>query len=135
MRRSPRRGLSGLARWLLQAERTEEALRLFRRAVELGLPDSLLFRALWDIAMMEKRAGREDAALAVLADLAHSRNPWQAHALEEFAKHYEHRERNASMALEMTRQAIAVADTPELRRREQRLVARLSRPRTRKLAL
>jgi uncharacterized protein len=125
----------GLARWLLQAERTDEALRLFRRAVELGLPDSLLFRALWDIAMIEKRAGREDAALAVLANLAHSRNPWQSHALEELAKHYEHRERNAAMALEMTRQAIAVADTPELRRREQRLVVRLSRPRTRKLAL
>ena len=28
----------------------EEALRLFRRAVELGLPDHLLFRTLWDIA-------------------------------------------------------------------------------------
>src|ERR1700682_4481839 len=35
--------LVGLARWLIQAERLEEALRLFRRAVDLGLPDNLLF--------------------------------------------------------------------------------------------
>ena len=39
----------GLARWVLQAGRHEEALRLFRRAVDLGLPDDLLFRTLWDI--------------------------------------------------------------------------------------
>ena len=39
--------------------------RLFRRAVDMGLPDDLLFRTLWDIAALEKRLGREDAALAV----------------------------------------------------------------------
>ena len=45
--------LIGLARWLEQAGRREEALRLYRRAVELGLPDHLLFRSLWDIASTE----------------------------------------------------------------------------------
>ena len=35
--------LIGLARWLLQSERQDEALRLFRRALEMGLPDDLLF--------------------------------------------------------------------------------------------
>ena len=104
--------------------------------MDLGLPDDLLFRTLWDIAAMEKRArAATDAALAVLTELAAARNPYRVRALEELAKHYEHRERNYAMALEMTRQALAVADTPEIRRREQRLVARLSRPRTRKLAL
>ena len=127
--------LIGLARWLQQAERHEEALRLFRRAVEMGLPDALLFRTLWDIAAVEKRLARTDAALAVITELAASRNPYRVRALEELAKHYEHRERNYVMALEMTRSALEIADTPEIRRREARLKNRVDRPRTRKLAL
>ena len=109
--------LIGLARWLNQADRREEALRLFQRAVEMGLPDDLLFRTLWDIAAMEKRLGREDAALAAVTELAGSRNPYRVRALEELAKHYEHRERNYAMALEMTRSALEVEDTPAIRRR------------------
>ena len=127
--------LIGLARWTLQAGRREEALRLLRRAVDLGLPDDLLFRSLFDIAALERRLGREDGALAVLADLAASPNPYRLRALEELAKHYEHRERNYAMALEMTRTALGCADTPEIRRREQRLRERLARPRSRRLAL
>ncbi|MGA3096886.1 MAG: ribonuclease H-like domain-containing protein [Bryobacteraceae bacterium] len=127
--------LIGLARWLEQAGRREEALRLYRRAVDLGLPDDLLFRALWDIAATEKRLGRHDAAVAAAADLAGSRNPYRVRALEELARHYERRERNYAMALEMTRAALAVEDTPAIRRRERRLVARLERPRTRALPL
>jgi hypothetical protein len=117
--------LIGLARWVNQAGREEEALRLFRRAVEMGLPDDLLFRTLWDIAAMEKRLGREDAALAVLTDLAAGRNPFRARALEALAKHYEHRQRNYAMALEMTCSAQLLEDTPALRLREKRLRARL----------
>ncbi len=49
----------GLARWLLQADRAEEALRLFRRAVDLGLPDDLLFRTLWDIGDRGEARGAE----------------------------------------------------------------------------
>ena len=84
----------GLARWLCQGERHEEALSLFRRAVDLGLPDHLLFKTLWDIADLEKRLGRPEARLAAMAELAASRNPYRVKALEELAKHYEHRERN-----------------------------------------
>ena len=47
----------GLARWLDRSGRDDEAVRLLRRAVEMGLPDALLFRTLWDIAGMEKEAG------------------------------------------------------------------------------
>jgi uncharacterized protein YprB with RNaseH-like and TPR domain len=119
----------GLARWLLQSERHDEALRLLRRAVDLGLPDDLLFRSLWDIAALEKRAGREPAALVVYTDLAASRNPYRARALEELAKYYEHRERRYPMALEFTRTALALGHTPALERREQRLKARLGRAR------
>jgi hypothetical protein len=121
--------LIGLARWLLAAERAEEAVRLLRRAVDLGLPDALLFRTLWDIATVERRLGRGEVALAVFADLALSRNPYQARALEELAKHYEHRERNCGKALEMVRSARALADTPAIRRREERLERRLARRR------
>jgi len=127
--------LIGLARWLLQAERHEEALRLFRRAVEMGLPDPLLFRTLWDIAQVEKRLDREDAALAVIVELAGSRNPYRVRALEELAKHYEHRERNYSMALEMTRSALKISDTPDIRRREARLKGRVDRRQTPRLGL
>jgi hypothetical protein len=127
--------LIGLARWLSQAERREEALRLYRRAVDLGLPDALLFKTLWEIAALEKRLGRPDAALAAIADLAASRNPYRLRAMEELAKHYEHRERNFAMALEMTRGALAIQDTPEIRRRERRLQLRVERSRTPRLAL
>lgn len=125
--------LIGLARWLSQSGREEEALRLFRRAVDLGLPDDLLFRTLWDIAVVEKRLGREAAAVAAFTELAGSRNPYRVRALEELAKYYEHRERNYGMALEMTRSAIAISDAPEIRRREARLKEKLSKPRNGRL--
>ena len=117
----------------MQIGKAEEGLRLFRRAVELGLPDSLLFRTLWDIAAIEKRLGREDASLAVVTELTASRNPYRARALKEMATHYEHRERNYAMALEMTRSALEIADTPGTRRREARLKKRMV-GRTRRLA-
>jgi uncharacterized protein YprB with RNaseH-like and TPR domain len=123
--------LIGLGRWMLQTERQEEALNLFKRAVEMGLPDDLLFRTMWDIAALEKRLGRVDAALEMVTELTGSRNPYRVRALEELAKHYEHRERNYPRALEMTRIALSFEDTPEVRRREQRLKARILRPRTR----
>jgi len=118
----------GLARWLDRAGRHDEALRLLRRAVEMGLPDTLLFRTLWDIASMEKKLGREDAALEAVTELAGTRNPYRVRALEALAKHYEHRERNYAMALEMTRTARQLEDTPAIRRREMRLKTRLERP-------
>ena len=123
----------GLGRWVCQAGREEEGLRLFRRAVEMGLPDDLLFRTLWDIADLERRLERVDAALAIWTELATGRNPFRARALEALAKYYEHRERNYGMALEMTRSAQSLEDSPALQRRALRLRARLDRPRAAKL--
>jgi tetratricopeptide (TPR) repeat protein len=116
----------GVARWLLAAGRVEEALNLYRRAVDLGLPDALLFRALAETGAIEKRMGREAAALEIFTDLAASPNPYRTHAYEELAKYYEHRERNYTMALEMTRSARGLGDTAQLLRREERLKRRLS---------
>jgi hypothetical protein len=101
--------------------------------VELGLPDHLLFRTLWDMAASQKRLGRRDAALATVAELAESRNPFRTRALVELAKHYEHQERNYTMALEMARAALAEEDVPATRRRCERLEARLKRPRAQRL--
>jgi len=115
----------GVARWLAAAGRDEEALGLYRRAVDAGLADSVLFRSLAEIGALEKRMGRDAAALEVFTDLAASPNPYRAHALTELAKHFEHRERDHTAALDMTRQARAIEDSAELAHREERLERRL----------
>jgi len=118
--------LVGIARWFAHAGEREQASGLMRRAIDLGLPDNLLFRTMWDMAALEKRLGRAEAALTVIADLAASPNPYRMQAFEALAKHYEHRERNYSRALEMVRGARAVADSEHLRKREARLEKRLA---------
>jgi hypothetical protein len=118
--------LVGLARWLRRSERYDDACQMLRRAVDRGLPDDLLFRTLWDIALLEKKNGSAPAALALWTDLATSRNPFQAPALAELAKHSEHRERDYGRALEFTRRARELEDSAELRRREARLERRLT---------
>lgn len=117
----------GLGRWLLAAGQPEKALVLFRRALEKRMPDELLFRTLWDIARVEKKLGRLDAALSGLTELAGCRNPFQCEALEELAKYYEHRERNYAMALEVTLAALCLAESSELRHRRTRLEGRLAK--------
>lgn len=119
--------LLGLARWLKMAGRFEEAHRLMRRAVDVGLADRHLFRALFEIAQLEKKLGWEDAALATFTDLSLSPNPFRQQAWEELAKYYEHNERNYSMALECTRAAREVADSASLARRQHRLEIRCLR--------
>ena len=63
-----------------------------------------------------------------MTELAASPNSYRVRALEALARHYEHRERNYAMALEMTRTARQLEDTPAIRRRELRLKTRLDRP-------
>jgi uncharacterized protein YprB with RNaseH-like and TPR domain len=123
--------LVGLARWLAQADRTDEAVKLFRRAVDLGLPDDLLFKTLFEIGRLEKKLERYAAALAIYTDLAAAKNPYRAQAFEELAKHYERRERNVPRALEMTRSGLELGESEPMRRRERRLKARLESPRAR----
>jgi len=116
----------GLARWWRQAEQHDTALGLLRQALDRDLPDELMFRTLWDVAALEKKLGRAHAAVGVLTDLAASPNPWRAPALVELAKYYEHRERNYSMALEMTHSAMELAPSDALSRRAERLAKRVS---------
>jgi uncharacterized protein len=130
-----RRGedLAGIARWLLAAGQVEEGLALLKRAVDAGLPDILLFRTLLDIAQLEKKLGRLNAALSVFTELAGCRNAHRVTALEELAKYYEHEERNYVLALEFTLQALQYDPSDELYRRRTRLERRLSKPRPRRL--
>jgi uncharacterized protein len=121
--------LVGLARWLAQAGRAEPALVLFRRAVELGMPDNLLFPALVEIGLLEKKLGRDAESVAVFTELTESPNCSRGRAYQELAKHYEHRERNYTLALDMARGALAIEDSPENRRREDRLIRRAAKRR------
>jgi hypothetical protein len=118
--------MAGIARWLRQAGELEQARTLFRRAIDKGLPDELLFRTLWDVAQLDRKLGSDEAALAIWEDLAAARNPLRVRALEELAKHHEHRAKNCAKALEFTRAARSFEDSPDLERREARLQKRLS---------
>jgi uncharacterized protein YprB with RNaseH-like and TPR domain len=113
--------LLGLARWLRANGRSDDALALYRRAIDRGLADPNLFRAMWEMAALEKRAGRRDRALAIWNDLGAVKNAFRCQALQELAKHYEHAERDYALALEMTSAAQQVSPAPELERRRLRL--------------
>ncbi|MBV8808268.1 MAG: ribonuclease H-like domain-containing protein [Acidobacteriaceae bacterium] len=125
--------LAGIARWLLAAGEHGQSLALFKRAVDAGLPDRLLFRSLWEIAVLEKKLQRPHAAIPVFTELAGCHNEFRVLALEELAKYYEHDERNPVIALEFTNQALAFGESDTLARRKQRLEKRLSKPRPRRL--
>jgi tetratricopeptide (TPR) repeat protein len=116
--------MAGIARWLREAGEMEQARALFRRAIDAGLPDDILFRTLWDIAALERKLGCDDAALGVWNDLAACRNPFRVRAMEELAKHHEHRTKDYALALELTRGALAIEESAGLRKREERLARR-----------
>ena len=113
--------LAGIGRWLQNSGEQEQALEVLKRSVDAGLPDRLLFRALWDIAALEKKLGRPQAALQLLKELAECRNEFQVCALEELAKYFEHKEPNIPLALEFTRTALSLDSTEALLRRRERL--------------
>lgn len=119
--------LLGLARWLQVSGRLEEAHRLMRRAIHMGLPDQHLFRALFDTGNLEKKLRLDHAALATFTGLTESPNPFRGKAFEELAKHYEHRERNFRMALECARAARCEEDSKALEARQRRLEIRCAR--------
>ena len=98
---------------------------MLERAVEIGLPDELLFRTLLETALLRKKLGQWETAVQGFKELSRARNPCRMRAWEELAKYYEHRERNYPAALEMTLAALAWQDTPELRARETRIRSRL----------
>ena len=116
--------LIGLGRWLVAAERFDDGLALMRRGIDYAIPDDLMFKTLWEIAVTEKKLGRGPGGFA---NLAQSENPYRAMALEELAIHYEHREKNLAMALEFTEAARqAKSSSPTIARRRERLSRKLA---------
>jgi uncharacterized protein YprB with RNaseH-like and TPR domain len=115
----------GIAKWVIAAGDCERGLDLLKRSVDAGLPDTLLFRTLWEIARLEKKMGRPEAAVRLLTELTECRNPFRACAFEELAKYYEHTERNYGLALEFTVQAMNFTSSDGLTRRSERLEAKL----------
>jgi len=113
--------LLGLARWLQVAGRLDEAHRLLRRAIDMGLPDEHLFATLYAAGLIEKKQGLLHAAIVTFTDLSLSPNPFRVRAYEELARHYEHRERSFAMAMECVRAARQIADSDALRKRHDRL--------------
>lgn len=115
----------GLGRWLLAAERFDEGLSLLRRGIDQAIPDHLMFKTLWEIAITEKKLGRGPGGFA---NLAQSANPYRAQALEELAIHYEHREKNLTLALEFSEAAHqAKSPSSTLARRRERLKNKLAK--------
>jgi hypothetical protein len=125
--------LAGIGRWLLAAGESERAIALLKRAVEKGLPDRLLFRTLWDIALLEKKLGRTHAAREAMTEIAGCRNDYRVLALEELAKYYEHEEKNYVLALEFTQRALTFGPSAALDHRRSRLERRVAKPRNRRL--
>ncbi len=116
--------MAGLARWLRTAGDLEGSRTLLRRAIDAGLADDLMFRAMWDLAQLERKLESEPAAITLWEDLAAGRNPFRVRAIEELAKHHEHRTKDRVRALEWTRIARAIEDSEDLVRREVRLLRR-----------
>ena len=116
--------LLGLARWLQVSGRLTEAHQLLRRAIDMGLPDQHLFAALFAAGSIEKKQGLSHAAISTFTDLSLLPNPFRVRAYEELARHYEHRQRSFTMAIECVRAARQIADSDALRARHLRLEAK-----------
>ena len=118
----------GLARWLRNSGDEASARRLYRKAMLAGLPPASLLDCLWEAAHLERRAGNHQAKVELLRDLSRSGSTvYRTDALEALAKHYEHRERDFSQALDLTREAQQSAPSAELDHREARLLRRIAK--------
>jgi hypothetical protein len=71
--------------------------------------------------------GRDEAIRVLYRELAAVPNAHRVAALEELAKHCEHRVRDHRSASEYVRTALLIANSPELRHREARLEKKVHR--------
>jgi uncharacterized protein len=113
--------MAGVAGWLRAAGDLEGARTLLRRAIGAQLREELRFRAMWDLGQLERKLDARDAALEIWEELACGSNAFQVRAIEELAKHFEHRAKDRAEALKWTRAARELEDSPDLERREARL--------------
>ncbi len=114
--------LLGLAQWLQKRRNHRDALEMYRKAIQAGLPVHSLCQSVWESATLERRNGNFSKHVALLHDLARVENGYRVAALEQLAKHYEHRERDYETALQLTREAQCRSPSAALEHREQRLL-------------
>lgn len=116
----------GLARWFSNEGRLEDAATLMREALKRNLDEPLLFETLWRLADIERKAGRDDAAVALWLELAGLENPRRAEALTRLAIHFENKARDFPRALRYAEQALLLERREDWRKRVERLRRKLS---------
>ncbi|MDA0204876.1 MAG: ribonuclease H-like domain-containing protein [Acidobacteria bacterium] len=119
--------LLGLARWLRRSGDHAAAAALYRKALQADMADSELFAALWESALIERKRGCHEQKRDLLLDLAACRNPYQAKALTELAKHYERCEKDLPQALDAANQAAKLDPGEQTDKRIARLQRRVAR--------
>lgn len=119
--------LLGLARWLKRSGANEEAVDVYRRAVDQGMRDPDLFAALWERALLEKKQKAFPAMLELLEDLAASRNDFQARAHVELAKYHERVTKDLPLALRFAQHAYRLDPEEPQERRLARLEKRVAK--------
>ena len=127
----------GLSRFLRRRGDRQGAHASCSRAIGAGLPFEFDRRARWELALLAKRRGENEAAAAIWKQLARDEE-LGAQACEELAIYYERQSGDCEKALEFTRLALAnlrrggayFERRPEavaLLRREDRLKLRMQR--------
>ncbi len=98
----------GLGRWYSAEERTDDAERAYRAALQADLPLDLRTRTLRELALLLKRADRRDEALAYWQQLAlhSSAQADQIRAHVEMAKYFEWHVEDLAQAAAWTQAAL-----------------------------
>ena len=133
--------LFGLSKFLQRRGEGERAHSTCVKALDAGLPAEFRPRATWELALMAKRRGDGDSAVALWHELA-GNPPDGIEACEQLAIHYEHRAKDLDHALEFAQLALAKLQrqrTPSrdpyarerTRRFEEKLMCRVERLRHR----
>lgn len=83
--------------------RPEQAVQMYRRGLELELPEDMLRQTSQRLALVERRRGEMLAAVELWREAAQRK---ETYAYVELAKYYEHRERDYPEAIRWTREAL-----------------------------
>ncbi|MGH9357293.1 MAG: ribonuclease H-like domain-containing protein, partial [Terriglobia bacterium] len=102
--------LFSLSRILERAGADGAALATCRRALAAGLPELVEPQAMWRLAAQHKRHGEFDAAIEIWREISRRPGMYALEAYRELAVHFEHRRRDARLALEFTEAALALLD-------------------------
>ncbi|MDZ7638810.1 MAG: ribonuclease H-like domain-containing protein [Bryobacterales bacterium] len=119
----------GLGRWLMQAGRPEDALPLFRQAINTNIPEELLARTLWDISGLERKSQRYAASRDALEQILGFPNQHHRRALEALSILYERRLNNIPRSLYYARRLEQLQPDEKVGARLERLVKKLDKSR------